>query len=329
MKFQDRKSFIKTLGLLSAGAVLPNHASAGGRASDKRIQTNKPIDRKKDVKRSIRMAHLTDIHIKNERIAEYGMAAALREANSHPDKVDFIMNGGDSIMNAIGHTRLNIKNQWQAFHSIVKSDSSLPMYHCIGNHDIIGWVMPDKDHREAKKWVMDEYKIVRPYYSFSKNNWKFIVLDSIHGRKSIPGYYGKLDVEQMQWLKDELATTPADTFVCIVSHIPILAICCIFDNGMGEIKENNRKISDNNMHADAGDLIEIFYEHKNIRACLSGHIHLIDYVNYQGVDYYCNGAVAGGWWKGPLRHFAPSYSVMNFYEDGSTSREVNYYKWKA
>jgi hypothetical protein len=44
---------------------------------------------------------------------------------------------------------------------------------------------------------MNEYKIESPYYSFCHNNWKFIVLDSVRAKKTIPGYYAKLDEEQM------------------------------------------------------------------------------------------------------------------------------------
>jgi Icc protein len=61
---------------------------------------------------------------------------------------------------------------------------------------------------------------------------------------------------------------------------------------------------------------------------LSGHIHIIEHVNYLGVDYYSNGAVAGSWWKGSYHQFAPAYAVMNFYADGSCKREIKYYPWQ-
>ena len=76
---------------------------------------------------------------------------------------------------------------------------------------------------------MEEYKINKPYYSQTKGKWKFIVLDSIQCKNSIPGYLAKLDEEQMNWLKDELSNTPQDNFICIISHVPILAICTMFD----------------------------------------------------------------------------------------------------
>ncbi|HWB62886.1 MAG TPA: metallophosphoesterase [Chitinophagales bacterium] len=323
---QDRKTFLRTLGLMGAGAMFINGAPIEQSSPSDTPPRTEPLPQK-GAKRLLRVAHLTDIHVKSDRIAEYGMAAALHAVNGMDDKPDFILSGGDAIMNAAALTKGNIQSQWDTFNSILKSDNSLPIYHCIGNHDLFGWMLPSPDHADGKKWAMDEYGMRKSYYSFTLNGWHFIVLDSIHGRNSVPGYYGKLDEAQMDWLKGELKNTPASTHICVVSHIPIMAICCLFDRDI--TNREPMKISDSDMHADWNELVETFYARGNVRACLSGHIHLIDYVNYLGTEYYCNGAVAGGWWKGDHQHFAPSYSMMNFYEDGSTSREVHYYKWKA
>jgi 3',5'-cyclic AMP phosphodiesterase CpdA len=161
---------------------------------------------------------------------------------------------------------------------------------------------------------MEEYEINKPYYSLTKGKWKFIVLDSIQCKNSIPGYFAQLDEEQMNWLKDELSNTPQDNFICIISHVPILAICTMFDSLF--TKKRHRRVSSSILHADAGELTSMFYQFPNVKSCLSGHIHMIDHVNYLGVDYYCNGAVSGSWWKGNHHQFPPSFSIMNFFDDG-------------
>lgn len=323
----DRKTFLRTLGVAGGGILLAG--SSGLQATppvSEHPGRTEPVNRG-PANRVLRVAHLTDIHIKPEKIAEHGTTIALHEVNDMADKPDFIINGGDAIMNAVAMSKENVKGQWNKFNQVLKNENGLPVYNCIGNHDLFGWMLPSPDHEESKKWAMDEYGMAQSYYSFVKGNWKFIVLDSIHGRNSVPGYFGKLDDRQMDWLKAELNNTGDDMHICIVSHIPILAICCLFDGGLFE--RGPMKLSDNNMHADAQELTELFYAKGNVRACLSGHIHLIDYVNYLGTEYYCNGAVAGGWWKGDHQHFAPAYAVMNFYDDGSSTREVHYYKWKG
>ena len=325
MLIQNRKSFLRTMGLMGAGAILTNTVSAAPLTSEIPPVNTEPAAPTSGT--PLRVAHLTDIHISPEHIAEHGMSASLYALNDLKDKPAFIMNGGDAIMNAGTITKAGIKDQWNSFHKILKAENNLPMRHCLGNHDLFGFLLPSADHAESKKWAMDEYQMPKPYYSFTQGVWHFIVLDSIHGRKSVPGYLGKLDDEQMIWLKNELNSVPSTTHICIVSHIPILAICCMFDRDITNMRSMH--ISDSNMHTDSEELIELFYQHKNVKACLSGHIHMIDYVNYLGVEYFCNGAVAGNWWKGNLRHFAPSFSMMNFYDSGAVSREVHYYKWKV
>lgn len=325
MLTQNRKSFLRIMGLIGAGMMLTNGVAISQAATE-----TPPVNAESAPPQSgspLRVAHLTDIHISPERIAKYGMAASLHALNDLKDRPSFIINGGDAIMNLGILTKAGMKEQWDSFHKILKSDNSLPIHHCIGNHDLFGFILPSTGHAESKKWAMDEYQMPKSYYSFTQGAWHFIMLDSIHGRKSVPGYFGKLDDEQMDWLKRELNSVPSTTHICIVSHIPILAICCMFDRDITNMRSMH--ISDINMHTDSEELIELFYKHKNIKACLSGHIHMIDYVNYLGVEYFCNGAIAGNWWKGNLKHFPPSFSVMNFYDSGTVSRDIHYYEWKV
>lgn len=326
MANSTRKAFLQTMGFAGATGLLYGAVPVTSIKANEGIVLNTEPAKTGIAKRVLRVANLTDIHVRPDRTAEYGMAAALNTVNSMADTPDFIINGGDAIMNAAALTKGVIKEQWQVFNSIMKNENSMPVYHCIGNHDLYGFLLPSADHTESKLWAMDEYRMSNRYYSFVKSNWKFVVLDSVHARKSVPGYYGKLDEEQFIWLKNELKQTPANLHVCIVSHIPILAICCLFDRDI--TNTDHMRISESNMHQDCNELVGLFYQYKNVKACLSGHIHLVDYVNYLGVEYFCNGAVAGEWWKGKHNQFDPAFCVMNFYEDGTVTREVNYYKWQ-
>ena len=69
----------------------------------------------------------------------------------------------------------------------------------------------------------------------------------------------------------------------------------------------------------------LFYQYKNVKLCLSGHIHLQDEVEYLGVKYLCNGAVSGNWWEGNYQEFPPAYAVVDLYEDGSVQSEYKPY----
>jgi 3',5'-cyclic-AMP phosphodiesterase len=272
----------------------------------------------------IRFAYLTDIHVKPDPIAEAGMAKAFHHAQSLKPKCDFIMNGGDSIMDGLEADKQKTQAQWDMFHSILQKENSLPIYHCIGNHDVWGWfIKNDKlktDKLYGKAWVVDTLQMSKRYYSFTKEKWHFIVLDSTQLNPA-GGYIAYLDPEQLSWFQSDLEQTPKDKFICIISHIPILSICAGL---FFEKTETNGdlKIQRNLMHTDFLALKKIFLKYPNIKVCLSGHIHLQDELNYLGIKYYCNGAVCGNWWKGAFQEFAPAYAVIELNNDGTSSRKM-------
>ena len=176
----------------------------------------------------IRVAHLTDIHIKPGKDIEASVAKAMHHAQILVPEIDFIINGGDSIMDSLEADKDKTQIQWDLFTSILKKEISLPVYHCIGNHDIWGWFIkenkPENERQYGKVWVVETLQMKKRYYSFSKDKWHFIVLDSTQLNPA-GGYIGKIDEEQLAWLQTELASVPKENFICIVSHIPILSIC--------------------------------------------------------------------------------------------------------
>jgi Icc protein len=279
-------------------------------------------------KRPIRIAHITDIHVKPGAIPEAGMAKALQHVQSLDKKVDFIINGGDSIMDALDADKQKTQVQWDLFKNILKKENSLPIYHTIGNHDIWGWFIkenrPADDRLYGKVWVVETLEMKGRYYSFTKDNWHFIVLDSTQLNPA-GGYIARLDEPQLEWLQEELGNVSPSQHICIASHIPILSICAGL---FFEKTETNGDllIKRNLMHTDFIALRKLFSKYPNIRTCISGHIHLQDEVDYHGVKYYCNGAISGNWWKGSFQDFAPAYAVMEFYEDGTTKRTMIKYE---
>jgi 3',5'-cyclic AMP phosphodiesterase CpdA len=308
-----RNTFIKTSAALIGSSFLPDFSLAEATS-----------------KKPLRFAHLTDIHVKPGLVPETGMAKAFQHAQKLSPKVEFIINGGDSIMDALEVDKTKTKTQWDLFHSILQKENSLPIYHTIGNHDIWGWFVkenkPDNDKLYGKQWVLDTLELKSRYYSFSKWKWHFIILDSVQLNPA-GGYIAYLDPEQLNWLQEELKQVPSDKFICIVSHIPILSICAgLFFNKTEA--NGDLKIQRNLMHTDFIALKKIFLNYPNIKCCISGHIHLQDEVEYLGIKYYCNGAVSGNWWNGSFQEFTPAFAVMELYDDGTTKRMfMNYEKY--
>ena len=130
----------------------------------------------------IRVAHLTDFHVKPGKDIEASVAKAMHHAQILVPEIDFIINGGDAIWDSLEADKEKTQIQWDLFTSILKKEISLPVYHCIGNHDIWGWFIkenkPENERQYGKVWVVETLQMKNRYYSFSKDKWHFIVLDS-------------------------------------------------------------------------------------------------------------------------------------------------------
>ena len=302
-----RKTFLKNTAAVIGAGLLPGATLA----SDE----NK--------KQAIRFAFMTDIHMKHGLGAESGIASALHHIQSQKPKIDFIVNGGDSIWDSLAVDKEGTRTQWDLYQTILKKENGMQVYHCIGNHDVWGWFIkgekPDADKLYGKQWVVDELQLPGRYYGFDKGNWRFLVLDSTQLNPA-GGYIAYIDEAQLAWLKQELETH-RDKHICFLSHIPILSICAgLFFNKTEA--NGDLKIQRNLMHTDFLTLNKLFMQYPNIRACLSGHIHMQDELEYHGIKYYCNGAISGNWWKGAFNGFSPAYAVFEFKSDGTTSRKM-------
>lgn len=309
----DRRNFIKTGTLLASASAVTNEIY-----QSPTLYSNH--------KTSFKVGFVSDIHVRPDEISQAGMRKALRHINNLIDKPSFLINGGDSIMDALAANKDDTQVQWDVWNKIMEEENKLPVYHCIGNHDIWGWQVDDENIKNDplydKNWALKQFKIPNRYYSFDKENWRFIVLDST--QKNEKGYIARIDEEQFTWLQHQLLNTPAEKFICIVSHIPIISFCsAMFFDDM--LPNGDWKLSRVLLHVDARRLKHLFKSHPNIKACLSGHIHLQDEVHYLGIKYLCNGAVSGNWWKGSFQDFAPAYALLDFHSDGTVEREiVNY-----
>jgi len=305
----NRRNFVRNSSLLAAGAGLFSTSAS-----------------KENKKPSLKIAFLTDVHVKPTDIAETGMRKAYRHANALKDKPDFILNGGDAIMDALAVDKEKTQAQWDVWNKVLAEENHLPLYHIIGNHDVWGWQVKDetikKDPLYDKAWAIKHHKMPGRYYSFEKKEWKFIILDSTQQNEG--GYIARLDEEQMAWLEIELKNTSSDQHISIASHITIVSFCSsmFFED---HLPNGDWKLSRALLHVDARKIIQLFTGYKNIRCCLSGHIHLQDVVEYKNVHYYCNGAVSGSWWGGAFKGFDPAYALFEFGKDGSIKRQmVNY-----
>ena len=286
-----RRELIKNLGLAAGAAALPGSLNAN-------------LDQSAS-KRSWRIAHITDVHLRPELKAPDRFQQCLETIQNY--EVDFFLNSGDSIFAADYDdiTRDRVKLQWQLWHEAQKGFNGKEVFSCLGNHDM-WWAASDKnDPMYGKDHAVKQLGMPYRYYSFQKSNWHFLVLDSNNHEA------GSLDKDQFEWLKKELEKIGKNSHVLIMSHYPILAGCTHIDGGN---------------HTDSKSITKLFYQFPGLNIhCISGHIHLMDHVEYNGVNYYCNGALSGFWWgegnedsagKYWYHETPPGFAIIDLYDDG-------------
>jgi 3',5'-cyclic AMP phosphodiesterase CpdA len=244
------------------------------------------------------------------------------------DPPKLILNGGDAIMDCFATDAARTKLQWDLWKRLLRDDCSTPVKHCIGNHDIWGW---DKarsgttgnEDLWGKKRAIHELEIPERYYSFDESGWHFVVLDSVHPRGD--GYHGGLDEDQFDWLKRDLKATPSATPVLVLSHISIISVAAIQEVASDDLQQVH--VSTGVIFRDFRRVMDLFREHPNVKLCLSGHMHMLDRLEFRGATYICGGAVSGNWWKGDRAGFDEGYGVVDLYKDGSFEYQYVAYGW--
>ncbi|HWA32752.1 MAG TPA: metallophosphoesterase [Cyclobacteriaceae bacterium] len=306
-----RKFFKSTVAAGIAAMTVPHKLQAAGQ----------------EKKRLLRIAHITDIHMTDALNAITCTSRVFKEINAMKDKPDLIVNTGDTVMDENKQTRERVEILWDTWNNVTRESNKIRMISALGNHDV--WYGPDastdaeykRDPRYGKQWAIEVLSLPARYYSVTVNGWQFIALDSIQGEN---GY--QLDDEQFGWLRNELAKLGGRRPVCVLSHVPIVSVgAWMYETKRTKALESKFPSAD--MHLDHQRLKDLFQEHKNVKLCLSGHVHYVDNIEYLGVKYLCNGAVSGNWWRDPLKldEFPPVYAIIDLYDDGTSVEKIIQY----
>ncbi|MBY0111416.1 MAG: metallophosphoesterase [Phycisphaerales bacterium] len=287
--------------------------------------------------RVIRIAHVTDTHIMQDLRAPEGVAACFEHIRGQKD-VDLIMHGGDIVFDSMDQSLERSKELWALWQKVVGDSWKGKVRYSLGNHDIWGW---NKDKSKTtgeepgwgKQLALDTLGMQGAvpkgaYYSFDEvgngGGWHIVVLDTV--RPEPNGYYAGLDDEQFEWLKGDLSLNRMHPTL-ILSHIPIFSATVLDRDLVGD--ERERRVHRSLMCTYYARIKKLFLENPQVKLCLSGHMHLIDRVEYNGVAYCCNGAACAAWWKGPHKECREGYTLVDLYSDGTFENRYVEYGWKA
>ena len=169
---------------------------------------------------SFTFAFLTDIHLQPEMSAVEGFNKAIDTINMLGP--DFVLTGGDLVMDVLNQTYGRADSVYKLYKK-VSGGLNMPVYNTVGNHEVYGWHRDEagiEEHPEFGK-KMFEKEIGERFYSFDHKGWHFIVLDAIY--KGENGHYiGKIDEEQIEWLKNDLQKVDSKTPIAMSVHIHLL-----------------------------------------------------------------------------------------------------------
>ena len=187
-------------------------------------------------------------------------------------KAEFLVQMGD-FCQPIDKNRTFLK-VWRSFKG--------PTYDVLGNHDMDG----GKTRAQTRAFM----GMKSGHYTFVKSGYRFIVLDGNDRHDGAPaGYARHVGDEQRAWLKRQLETTDE----------PVIVLC-------HQSLENARGV-------DNGPAVRAILEAANERAgwrrvlaSFSGHHHLDDLVEINGIPYVQVNSMSYFWVGGTKKH--ESYS---------------------
>lgn len=248
-------------------------------------------------------AFLTDIHLQPELNAVAGFQMAIDTINMlNPD---FVLTGGDLVMDVLNQSYGRADSVYKLYQE-VSGGLNMPVYNTVGNHEVYGWHRAEEgieEHPEYGK-KMFETRMGKRFYSFDHEGWHFIVLDAIY-RGEDGHYTGKIDQEQIDWLKADLEKVDAKTPQAMSVHIPFITAATQLTEGSHATYPDGRVISN------SLEVLTMFREH-NLRLVLQGHLHFLEDIYVQNrIHFITAGAVCGRWWNNKPENLPEGFLLIH------------------
>jgi Icc protein len=282
----------------------------------------------------LRVLFATDAHLMVDDAlrSEQGLVACLEAVEELRPTPDFCLFGGDLTHESPELDLPTAERLLERFLTVWRAHTGLPTFFTFGNHDLAGTknrAVNRDDPRFGKGLFRSRLELDRLSYAFEKAGWRFIVLDDV-----IPepdgSYRGEFAEQGLAFLRGELEAHPqAPTVICThippVSVLPNLNICGTVQ-AVGTQLETPASLVVSN----AGDLHRVLVETTaNVKLVLAGHLHHLEQIEVDGVQYLTGGAVCGNWWKGTQNGCPEGFTVLDLHQDGTVRAEYRGYGWKA
>jgi Icc protein len=268
------------------------------------------------------------IHLRRDLRSPEGFAAALQAVRKLSPAPDFILTGGDMCHNLRDQTLEQAEEIATLFLKTYRENCSLPAHYCLGNHDLAAWnkvAEAANDPRYGKKLVQQKFGMKDRYYSFDHGGWHFVVLDYL--RVSEPGKFtAEIDPEQLSWLRDDLTANKTKPTI-VVTHAPLVSAVELFSDRAKRTDEA-LLVPFGRVISNGPTLVEVA-KLGNVRAFISGHLHLVERLEFLGQTIICSGSVSGHQWTGPRLGTPEGFGVFDCRPDGTFDFRYESSGWKA
>jgi 3',5'-cyclic AMP phosphodiesterase CpdA len=254
--------------------------------------------------------------LKDNSKATNGLKKAIEKINRL--KPDFVITGGDLVMDVQGTTAEKAEGLFQLYNDIMKQ-LNMPAYNTMGNHDMFGVSKKSKVELSNPMYGKKMYEkyFGKTYYSFEYKNWHFIILDPF-ALSSGRGYGVRFFKEELDWVKNNIAKIDSKTPVCIVSHVPLR----LFKKEQDKDTAGTAGAKD--IVGNTKDLLKILEKH-NLKLVLQGHDHIYGaYTDNKNITYLIGGAICGTWWNGPCFNAERGFLYFKVSGDKATFEYMGY-----
>ncbi len=308
MRFRlSRREFLRYLGagaLAGAGGILPGCASTGGGARPQ----------------ALRLVFFTDVHAREEWETPRALAMAAEAINRQ--NPDIIIAGGDLITDGFQSSAETVAPRWDVYmemHRALRGD----VHAVIGNHDLVAAIPEDGSPAadDPRTEFRNRLNLSSTYYSFDALGYHFMLLDSVHVTGGPHKYEGRIDAAQMDWIRQDLSTVPAEQPIIVALHLPLLTGFYQMTLGTTEPAPVNRVVVNNRQ------VLDLFSSH-NLQLVLQGHLHVSELIRWGNTTFVTGGAVSGKWWRGAWHGTREGFAVLTLRE-GRIDWEYVTYGWKA
>jgi Icc protein len=289
---------------------------------------------------------------------KYNAVAGMKAAVDHMNDqgAAFVISGGDLIMDALGVCEPESRAQYRLYQELI-SQLKVPLFNGIGNHELYGIYLegvgddPCTVAEDDPSYNVGLYRefLGPDYYSFNWGPYHFVVLNTIGLTRvrnaegdTVRAYYGTVGPEQLEWLKKNLETVPAEAPIVLVGHIPFVSLTQTFE-GFHEHQVLFRDLEDPQAKSfqhtvdNTAEVINQVLAHRRVILALAGHHHNYEVDrwadNEHDLTFVTGGAICGHWWQGDRRiagsTWPEGYVLVRLKEGRLESLRYISYDWKG